>query len=108
MKISRTLGYWIIGAAGSALVGVASAQAAPVGNAAGMRTATPAASVVEKAAYRNCRWRNGARHCHRRGDGPRVYGYSYGRPRPEAFPTGSAAWWRAMDYEGRGGHGRTR
>lgn len=101
--------YWIMGAAGCALLGVASlpASAAPASNIAGMMASTPEDSAgVTKAAYRSCWWHHGVRHCGwRRGE---PYGYYYGRPRAEEFPTGSSAWWRAMDYEGRGGHGRTR
>ena len=106
------LRYWIIGAASSVLLGAASvaASAAPASNAADIRSANQQISAVEKAADRRCWWRNGVRRCAWNRSRPRVYGYGYyyGRPRPEAFPTGSTAWWRAMDYEGRGGHGRSR
>jgi hypothetical protein len=102
---------WIAGAAGSVLLCLASAtaQAGPTGNASAVRVAANEASIVDKVASR-CWWRGGRRYCARWRGPPRVYGYGYyyGRPRPEAFPTGSSAWWRAMDYEGRGGHGRTR
>ncbi len=100
--------YWITGTASAALLACSSlsANAAP---AVGMTLIRPAAeqtSTVDQIAYRNCRWRDGVRYCGQRGS--RAYLYEYERPRPEAFETGSTAWWRAMDYEGRGGHGRTR
>lgn len=100
--------YWLMGAASAAFLCGASlsVSAAPAGGATAMRSTLQQSSVVEKAADRRCWWRDGVRHCSRRG--ARVYGYYYGRPRPEAFPTGSTAWWRAMDLEGRGGHGRGR
>ena len=104
------LRYWIIGGAASTLLGIASvaAQAAPLGHAGDVRTAAHETSAVETVAARRCWWRNGERHCSRaRARRPQEYGYYYGRPRPEDFPTGSTAWWRAMDEEGRGGHGRT-
>lgn len=105
------LKYWMAGMAGAAVLAAAplAAQAAPASNAFGLRSGD--ASMFEKAAYRRCWWRDGRRHCRRVEveRRPRVYGYRYyyGRPRPEDFPTGSTEWWRAMDYEGRGGHGRT-
>jgi len=97
--------YWIMAAASAALLGgtTASVNAAPASSTALMKRTVQQASVVDQVAYR-CWWQDGERFCGRRG--PRGYGYDYGRPRPEAFPTGSTAWWRAMDYEGRGGHGR--
>ena len=107
------LRYWLMGAASSALLGAASlnANAAPASAASDMRSAVQQTSQVEKAAYRRCRWRNGVRRCAWVQTDPDAYEdgyYYYGRPRPEAYPTGSTAWWRAMDYEGRGGHGRSR
>ena len=104
--------YWMAGLASAALLAVASlpAQAAPANGALGLRSSN-GSSLVEKAAYRRCWWRGGRRHCGWvEGRRPRVYGYGtyYGRPRPEAFPTGSTAWWRSMYYVGRGGHGRSR
>jgi hypothetical protein len=88
------------------------ANAAPAGSVISAKPGLENTSVVEKVAYRRCWWRDGARHCRWVHDGRRVYGHGYGlyfgRPSPEAFPPGSSAWWRAMDYEGRGGHGRTR
>ena len=103
--------YWIIGGAASALFCIASAtaQAAPVSNAGEIKAAAQETSAVEQVA-RRCWWKNGERRCSGRTYRPRVYGYGYpyyGRPRPEEFPTGSTAWWRAMDEEGRGGHGMT-
>lgn len=103
---------WIIGGASFAVFcfAAAGAQAAPWASSGDMRSAAPETPLVEKVAARRCWWRHGERHCTYRRARPRVYGYryyGYGRPHPEAFPTGSTAWWRAMDYEGRGGHGRT-
>lgn len=107
--------YWMLGTATAALLcGIpAVASAGPFSNAPGVRLSEPGASAVEKAA-RRCWWRDGQRYCGRVGRGSRVrgygygygYGYYYGKPRPEELPTGSTAWWRAMDEEGRGGHGR--
>ena len=103
--------YLIIGGAGAAMFCAASipAQAAPLGDIGEIRAATRQTSVVETIANRRCWWKNGERHCSRARYGrPRVYGnyqdYSgYGRARPEDLPTGSSAWWRAMDHERRGG-----
>jgi hypothetical protein len=105
------LRYWTMGAASIAFLGVASiaATAAPATSGSHLRAMAQQNSVVDQVAYRQCCWRKGVKRC---GwvDEPGVerYGYYYGRPRPEAFPTGSTAWWRAMDSEGRGGHGRSR
>jgi hypothetical protein len=104
---------WMIGGAATALLWAApfyAAHAAPVGVATGANAAEHA-SAVEKVARRRCWWQDGERHCTRARYRPRAYddgyyGWTYGRPRPEDYPTGSTAWWRAMDYEGRGGHGR--
>lgn len=107
------LRYWIMGGMASALLATASltAQAAPLGNAGEIRATVQETSAVQTIAARRCWWRNGERHCSRaRHARPREYGYYYpyyGRPRPEEFRTGSTAWWRSMDEEGRGGHGRT-
>jgi hypothetical protein len=102
--------YWIAGAASAAILAVTSltGDASPARNALALRSSA-AGSMVEKAAYRRCGWRGGRQHCRWVEGRPRAYGYGYyyGRPRPEELPTGSTAWWRAMDYEGRGGHGRT-
>jgi len=101
--------YWMVGAATAAMCSTASlaASAAPASNSGYVGSAAQHETVVEKAAHRRCWWREGRRYCRlveRRDYGVDLY---VGRPRPEAFPTGSTAWWRAMDYEGRGGHGRT-
>lgn len=102
---------WIIGGAGSVLLFISSAavQAAPLGVAGGISTAAHETSAVEQVASRRCWWRNGARHCRQARSDRRDYGeyQPYGRARPEDLRTGSTAWWRAMDEEGRGGHGRT-
>lgn len=107
-KDKDMLRHWIMGGATSALLTIA-AQAAPLGNAGEIRATAQETSAVETVAARRCWWRNGERHCSRgRNIRPRTYGYSpyYGRARPEDFRTGSTEWWRAMDEEGRGGHGR--
>jgi hypothetical protein len=78
------------------------ASAAPAAGATtAMKAALPQTSAVESVANRRCWWQDGVRRC------SRAVEFEYGRPRPEVFPTGSTAWWRAMDYEGRGGHGRS-
>jgi len=114
MKISHAMPDWRAGAAGAALLVVmlpTAADATPIGaTGAGAVVGDRPAPVVEKAAVR-CRWRNGARRCRWSGGGPRVYGYYrryeydplFGNPRPEAYRTGSAAWWRAMERWGRTG-----
>lgn len=96
--------YWMMAVASAAVLGstTVSVNAAPA-NGMVMKPNVQAASVVDQVAYR-CWWRDGERFCGRRVE--RGYGYDYGRPRPEALPFGSTAWWRAMDYEGRGGHSR--
>lgn len=99
--------HWMVGVAGVFAFGAAAGigNAAPLANSA-LPKASGNNSIVEKVARRECWWRDGVRHCARR---PINLGYVdlyIGRPRPEAFPTGSAAWWRAMDYEGRGGFRR--
>ena len=96
--------YWMIAAATAALLGgtTVPGSAAPAGMAQ-MKSTVQQASVVDQIAYR-CWWQDGERLCSRRST--RGYGYDYGRPRPEELSTGSTAWWRAMDSEGRGGHSR--
>ena len=101
---------WIVGAASATLFGAlaVAANAAPASNAVGVPLSMERASVVEQAA-RRCWWRNGRRRCgevSRRSRGNSGgYGVNYGRARPEEFRAGSTSWWRAMDEEGRGGHG---
>ena len=103
---------WTIASATIAQLGLASlaAQAAPLQFAETIRDTAQAASPVEHIASPRCWWRNGERHCSRRDLPRRAYRDSeypsYGRGRPEDYPTGSKAWWQAMDDEGRGGHGR--
>jgi hypothetical protein len=68
-----------------------------------------AAAIILQAADRPCTSRQGGRHC--RNATPRRtpeaiqsgYGYAYGTPKAEFYPTGSSAWWRAMEREGRTG-----
>ena len=100
---------------GAALVTLApgTLYAAPVGRAlSSLAVEARTASPVEQAAHRRCYRRNGVRVC--RG-AQRTYGYraepslgfTYGNPRPESLPTGSTAWWEAMERWGRTG-GRVR
>jgi hypothetical protein len=122
MKISDAMTDWRAGAAGAAVLVVmlpTAAGATPIGAAgAGAMAGDRPAPVVDQAAAR-CWWRNGVRRCRWSG-GPRVYGYysprvygyygkyeydpPYGNPRPEAYRTGTAAWWRAMERWGRTGN----
>ena len=105
MRAKSMLLHWVVGAGGLVAFGAAAA-AAPAANLATLNASARQGSIVEKVARRDCWWRDGVRHCARR---PINLGYVdlyVGRPRPEAFRTGSAAWWRAMDYEGRGGFRR--
>jgi len=68
-------------------------QAGPAPAAAGPLAAEArAGSFVEKAVF-YCEWYRGKRRCR----------WVQGVPRPEAYPTGSAAWWRAMEDWGRTG-----
>jgi len=98
-------------ASGALLVAILSAapHAAALDVAAGL-TITEARSVsaVDKVVDRRCWRRNGVRHCResterRTGNDSSQsgYGYSYGAPRAEFYPAGSAAWWQAMEREGR-------
>ena len=106
---------WIIGGAGTVMLcaGAVAAQAAPLIDASELIAAARGMPAVEQVATR-CWWRNGERHCSRARNGrPRVYGNyqdytGYGQARPEDLPIGSTAWWRAMDYERRGGFGGDR
>jgi hypothetical protein len=109
-KMSDAMSTWHAGAAGVAVLVVmlpTAAGATPIGaTGASALAGDRPVQAVEQVAERYCRWRNGVRHC--RWSGPRVYGYydrdyRYGNPRPEAYPTGSAAWWRAMERYGRTG-----
>lgn len=97
-------GYVSLAAGALALAALqSSAVAAPLSGA-NAQTSAPS-SVLEKIDYRRCYWRGGERRCSWVRSGPRVYGYyRYGRPRPEVYRPGSTRWWRAMDYEYRGGH----
>jgi hypothetical protein len=72
----------------------------------------PSSSMVEKVAERRCSRHSRARHC-REGTRQRLpsdrntgrgYGYAYGTPKAEFYPTGSSAWWQAMEREGRTGY----
>ena len=72
-----------------------------------------AGSSVQTVVYRRCTIRQGRRHCRnvepRRAppeQTERGYGYDYGTPKAEFYPTGSSAWWQAMEREGRTGHFR--
>jgi hypothetical protein len=101
--------YWLAGVAALAFFGIsAGAQAGPLGSSTGdLQTAAERLTNTHEVAYRRCWWRNGIRRC-RWYDGDRVYGYRYYPRGPDAYPTGSTAWWREMDRENRGGHGSRR
>ena len=116
MKISDAMKDWRAGAAGTALLVVmlpVAAGATPIGaaGAGAVVAGDPPARVVQQVAARYCWWRNGVRRCRWSGGNPRVYGYygkyeydpPFGNPRPEAYRTGTAAWWRAMERWGRTG-----
>jgi len=111
MKINTK--YLSGGAAGAALFVMlpAVACAAPVGSVAkGLANPARAGATIERVAY--CSWRQGVRYCRPSAERPRIreygsgYGYEYGAPRPEFYPAGSAAWWQAMEREGRTGNPR--
>jgi hypothetical protein len=131
MKIIDAMTDWRAGAAVAGLLVVTlptAAGATPIGALGADAVAGDRpARVVEQVATR-CWWRNGVRRCRWSGGGPRVYGYyspgvygyysprvygyygryendpPYGNPRPEAYRTGTAAWWRAMERWGRTGN----
>jgi hypothetical protein len=99
MKITGSIEWARRGIAGVAMLVImpALASAAPVGTAAGeLARAGRTASAVEKAAL-YCRWHRGVRYC--------TWGAILP---PEAYPTGSAEWWRAMEAWGRTGNGGRR
>jgi hypothetical protein len=109
MRIDNSM-HCLRGAACAALllIAPAAAYAAPAGTV--TRALADQARVdasIDLVAYRHCSWRNGVRHCRRIAARPRVqepgtgYGYAYGTPRAEFYPTGSTAWWHAMEREGR-------
>jgi hypothetical protein len=115
MKIRDAMTDWRARAAGAAMLVVmlpTAAGASPIGAAtAGAVAGDRPAGVVERVAAR-CLWRNGVRRCRWSDGGPRVYGYyrryvydpPFGNPPPEAYRTGTAAWWRAMERWGRTGN----
>jgi hypothetical protein len=98
-------------ASGALLVATLSvtSHAAALDLAAGfMITEARSTSAVDKVADKRCWARNGVRHCRENTERRRSndsaqngYGYSYGAPRAEFYPAGSAAWWHAMEREGR-------
>lgn len=110
MRILSAAALLLSGAATLTVLPAAS-QAAPLGSATLARQAA-AGSIVEQAA-RRCWWRNGERRCGRIGnrdhdyrpDG-NGYGFTYGNPKAEAYPTGTREWWNAMEREGRTGNPR--
>jgi len=113
MKVSSSKPYARGGAAGAVLFFMlpAVACAAPVdGVARVLADQARAAATIEKASSRHCSWRQGVRYCRPSAERPRIreygsgYGYDYGAPRAEFYPTGSAAWWQAMEREGRTGN----
>jgi hypothetical protein len=89
-----------------------SAQAAPLGGVAGDVKATAnQPTAVEKAAYRRCWWRYGARHCrwyYGYNDGGYDYGpvYGYGPDIGLFFGGGGGGHFRGGHGGGRGGHHR--
>ena len=108
MKSSNLTKYLRGGAAVLFFMLPAAAYAAPVGGVAkALADPVRAGATIEKVAYGRCSWRHGVRHCRRSAERTRVreygYGYDYGAPRAEFYPTGSAAWWQAMEREGRTG-----
>jgi hypothetical protein len=68
-----------------------------------------ASTIVLETADRRCTRGQSGRHC--RTVEPRRapeanrngYGYVYGAPKAEFYPTGSSVWWQAMEREGRTG-----
>jgi len=91
----------------------ASAHAGPVGGTAReLVLAGVTGSNVEEVATRVCWRENGVRRCRSVNN---VYGYQSLRrsngyrdqieTNPDDFPIGSTDWWRAMDYQDRGGQG---
>jgi hypothetical protein len=97
-------------------LGPTALYAAPLSSGAGsLALEARMSTAVERAASRQCYWRNGARVCRRGAQRPYAYrpqpqpslGFSYGNPIPESLPPGSTAWWEAMERWGRTG-GRIR
>ena len=88
----------VVGAAAglalSLLPAVAFAAPAPSA-AAGLAAEARANSSVERVVL-ECVWIRGVRRCR----------WVQGVPRPEAYPTGSQEWWRAMQDWGRAGGSR--
>ena len=66
-----------------------------------------ASSDVLLTADRRCTRGQSGRHCRtvepRRAPEANRYGYVYGAPKAEFYPTGSSGWWQAMEREGRTG-----
>ena len=115
MTISNSTKYQCSGLAGVALLFIlpAAAFAAPVGGVAKDWVGSVRADApIEKVAHGHCWWRQGVRYCRRSAERARIrqygsgYGYDYGAPRAEFYPTGSTAWWQAMEREGRTGFPR--
>ena len=83
--------------AGAALLSLqaVAVQAAPVAAlAGGLPAEARTGSFVQKTVF-HCVTYRGKRRCR----------WVQGLPRPEAYPTGSTAWWRAMEDWGRTGGG---
>jgi hypothetical protein len=106
---------WLPGSAAAFVLAAAAAtaQAGPVvGTARELAVANMTSSNVEKAATRVCWRENGVRRCRSVNN---VFGYQSLRrgngyrdqidTEPDDFPVGSTDWWRAMDYQDRGGQG---
>jgi hypothetical protein len=99
----------LLGAAFGALL-AATLGAAPAAAVQGLRALEGhAGPAVHQIADRRCGPGQGGRHCRRAKPRRQVestqkeegYGYSYGNPRAEFYPTGTTHWWRAMEREGR-------
>ena len=105
------LKHRIAAAAATLALGIVAttAQAAPVATfAADLGAAARMSSFAYKTASRHCWWRNGQRHCARRG-GPRVDSYrsqgsDYYEHIPEKLPYGSQLWWDQMLRDNRAGN----
>ena len=111
----RRMARKLLGATVLLLLAPSALHAAPIG--AGRSLAVEqarASTLVEPAANRGRYRRNGVG-AYRRNAEPHAYrkphayrtetslGFTYGNPTPESFPTGSRAWWEAMERWGRTG-----
>jgi hypothetical protein len=99
-------GKFLLAGALTILLLPAASQAAPFSGAAPAREAAAVNAVAERVALR-CRLRDGKRVCVDVADrGSRAPGnqpFTYGSPKADSYPAGSAEWWKAMEHEGRTG-----